>query len=187
MSITKDQILEVLKMAVENSRRWYELGDSQMMPHWGLINTKTQQQQVIFTPWRDDQERQVWAASLREKCREDGIDLYWCAAETWIRRTTKEEHKANPIRPSEDPNRLEGVHVVVASADLWATKSLMIKRDDKGKVIDLIDDEENTMFSWEPGPSNASGWMMSLLRPMRAGANPVSSKPGDYIRPSNLQ
>jgi hypothetical protein len=187
MSITKDQILEVLKMAVENSRRWYELGDSQMMPHWGLINTRPSNSKSSLRPGEMTRSGKFGRLVSGKNAGRMGL------TSTGVR---PRPGYAEPPRRNTRPIQFGRVRTPIgwkASMSLWprptsgATKSLMIKRDDKGKVIDLIDDEENTMFSWEPGPSNASGWMMSLLRPMRAGANPVSSKPGDYIRPSNLQ
>lgn len=67
---------------------------------------------VIAAPWRDEGEKHVMVATLREEFRELGIERFAFMVEAWMVAAKPDADLSNLPRPSEHPDRQEVVHIL---------------------------------------------------------------------------
>jgi len=133
------------------------LVDRQMksiMPTFHLISPDRKHDTLVATPWDGDMEKRLAVTKVRQMAREMKATAVCFSSEVWMLVLPPGVDYA-PDRPSQSPNRIEGVIIVATDGKETKARSLLTIRDKPGgKVLRLdrdpkVPDDDGSQYdSW---------------------------------------
>lgn len=103
---------------------------------------------VIGCPFKDDVEKRTMIINIALEIADKGADAWSFLTESWFTHRKPGEERKGP-RPSEDPNRQEGVICVASDGEKTLLQSWGTKRDLAGNCTELVKYDEGDKFeSW---------------------------------------
>jgi hypothetical protein len=133
-----------------------EQGHETLMPMYHLIGPTDSM--ILGCPWSDETEKLGMVMLVKTKAREIGATMLLFLAEAWVA-VEQAGQPANPLPPSQRPDRVEIVQVVVTDGDEIRMRVMEIKRNEGGKITDLVTKPEGN------GPQMFSGRLIDGIIP----------------------
>jgi hypothetical protein len=143
-------------LAGEHAKRvLVDLGQP-LMPQWVLVDARGGCD-IVGTPWRDDQEKELTIERLRNEMRKRKVKAYSLVIEAWTAVAPKGWKEGEPRMPNwQRPDRREVVIAFATDGKSIQWRQWMIKRDWHDHVVAL----EPIPFEGDAKPSS---WMSELL------------------------
>lgn len=110
---------------------------------------------VIGCPFKDDNEKRTMVINVAMEIVEHGADAWSFLSESWF--AHREQGKPLEPRPSEDPNRKEGVLCLASDGKETLLHTWETKRDSAGKCAELV------RYSEGEGPQKFESWISVAL------------------------
>lgn len=167
MDDDETQILMIAGLMEDMARkRLVEDGDDSLMPMFHIVMVDGEDQ-ILATPWRNDQEKHIAQQMVRERLKDPRARAYGFISEAWMARyETHEMSKGDPpeIMPRDRLDRIEVVIISVSTRAKRYMKALRMLRggvkQNDGKVIALEQCDE--IKSWDD-EGQLRGGMASLF------------------------
>lgn len=133
--LTLDQLLEM----AENQARGMllEEGVKQLMPTFSLVSPENAIT-IVGCSWENDMEKQLMIADVKEKAREINAVSMVTLSEVWATVHPPGIDPESVPKPSQSPERKEMVIAVATDGVNTKARILMIERDWKGKIRQLV-------------------------------------------------
>jgi hypothetical protein len=139
--MSQDYRQELRKALLESSFEMSSkllLEEGSIMPVWIILYDDGTAPFIRPTPWRNEAEKVAALGAMRSFIKLTGAVMYAMISETWMAHRTassfEEAEKQGP-RPSQDPNRLEALMIVIADpvggGEFFSWEML---RDKEGKL-----------------------------------------------------
>jgi len=140
--MNKPDLDELLKHAEENARRiLVKERQGEMAPVFHLISGDGEHDTVIVTPWRDDFEKKLAVAKVKQIAHEIDALAVCFSSECWMLSVPSSQKYHE--RPSQSPNRIETVFILAYDGEEVKCSTLQTIRDKPGgKIIALVKDED---------------------------------------------
>lgn len=144
-----DELDELLDAAHKQACRvLINKADEQLVPIWLLV-TSTSERMLVATPIYERTDKDLVAIEMRRVMKENQVIMYSLLMEAWITTHPKGADLDNVPMPSQSPNRQEAVIAIACNTDYTKSRSWKIKRNSRGRVTALIDQESfdsSTLF-----------------------------------------
>jgi hypothetical protein len=129
--------------------------DKELMPMFLIVRDGKNQTEVIGCPFKDDEEKRTMVVNVALEIAQNGADAWSFLSEGWVAHR-KPDEPLGP-RPSEDPNRQEGVMCIASDGKDTQLHTWETKRDPAGKCIELV------KCSGDEGPQKFTSWIAVAL------------------------
>ena len=147
---------ELFQLARNNAARIFR-EEGEIVPIWHAV-TPEGPDMLIATPWQNDDEKEVAVEFLRDKFREQHVQMYAFVVEAWVVEKSEEGNLLHGPRPSEHPDRREILRITA--------------EDDQGRVLSghfyILRPEHRpptlSPFRADPPDMLAAGRMSGLLQ-----------------------